>query len=359
MAKSIMKGMAVRGVMACLPSREIDNEADYPWFDATVTRKITAMVGIKSRRQAEPETCTSDLCFAAAKTLLDQLELDPLSVDGLILVTQTPDYVMPTTSCILQHRLGLPDSCAAFDVALGCSAYVYGVWLSNALLASSACRRILLLTGETPSKMIDPKDRTTALLFGDAGSATLLEATDDPSSDAHYIMMTDGSGATDLIVPGGMFRNRFPKEPAQYCLHMDGGHIFDFTRNRVPPLINDLLTLSGKVPQDYAYFVFHQANEYLIKFLASKAGINLTQVPFSIGEFGNTGAASVPLTLALAGPPAVRSDGYNVMLLGFGVGLSWGGVSLRIPRQCMLAHFVYGTDADKSHEPLKELSEGN
>jgi 3-oxoacyl-[acyl-carrier-protein] synthase-3 len=349
MAKSIMKGMAVRGVIACVPLREISNERDHPWFDATEIRKITAMAGIKSRRQVESDTCTSDLCLAAAKTLLRRLDWDPLTIDGLILVTQTPDYVMPSTSCILQHRLGLAESCAAFDVALGCSAYVYGVWLSNALLASGACRRILLLTGETPSKFIDSKDRATALLFGDAGSATLLEGTDDPDSEAHYIMMTDGSGATDLIVPGGMFRNRFPLDSAQYCLHMDGGHIFDFTRNRVPTLITDLLALAHKTPRDYAYFIFHQANEYMIKFLASKAGISLTQVPFSIGEFGNTGAASVPLTLALAGPPAVASDAYHVMLLGFGVGLSWGGVSLSIQRESVLGHFVYHGSADIGH----------
>jgi 3-oxoacyl-[acyl-carrier-protein] synthase-3 len=336
-----MKGMAVRGVMACVPPREISNERDYPWFDATEIRKITAMAGIKSRRQVEPDTCTSDLCFAAAKALLQRLDWDPLTIDGLILVTQTPDYVMPTTSCILQYRLGLADSCAAFDVALGCSAYVYGVWLSNALLSSRACRRILLLAGDTPSKFIDPKDRATALLFGDAGSATAVEATDDPGSEAHYIMMTDGSGASDLIIPGGMFRNRFPAEPAQYCLHMDGGHIFDFTRNRVPTLVTDLLAFSGKVPQDYAYFIFHQANEYVNKFLVSKAGLSLSQVPFSIAQFGNTSAASVPLTLAVAGPPAIESDGYNVMLLGFGVGLSWGAVSLRIPRDCVLGNFDY------------------
>lgn len=347
-----MKGMAVRGVMACVPPREINNETDYPWFDATEIRKITAMAGIKSRRQAERDTCTSDLCFAAAEALLHQLDVAPCSIDGLILVTQTPDYVMPTTSCILQHRLGLADSCAAFDVALGCSAYVYGVWLSNALLTSGACRRILLLAGDTPSKFVDPKDRATALIFGDAGSATLLEATDDPDSVAHYIMMTDGSGATDLIIPGGMFRNRFPKEPAQYSLHMDGGHIFDFTRNRVAPLITDLLALSGRLRQDYAYFIFHQANEYLLKFIASKVGLSLTQVPFSLAHFGNTSAASVPLTLALAGPPAVDSDAYNVMLLGFGVGLSWGGVSLKIPRDCVLGHFDYGDgDAETHNKP--------
>jgi 3-oxoacyl-[acyl-carrier-protein] synthase III len=341
MSKSVMKGMAVRGVMACVPPREIRNERDYPWFDASEIRKITAMAGIKARRQAEPDTCTSDLCSAAAKALLQRLDWDPLTVDGLILVTQTPDYVMPTTSCVLQHRLGLTESCAAFDVALGCSAYVYGVWLSNALLASGACRRILLLAGDTPSKFVDPKDRATALLFGDAGSATALEADDDPASQAHYIMMTDGSGANDLIIPGGMFRDRFPKEASQYCLHMDGGHIFDFTRNRIPALLNDLLGFSGKTPQEYAYFVFHQANEYVNKFLVSKAGISLKQVPFSIAQFGNTSAASVPLTLALAGCPPGAAEWYNVMLLGFGVGLSWGGVSLRIPRECVLDYFDY------------------
>ena len=261
------------------------------------------MVGIKSRRMADEKTCTSDLCRAAAARLLNELDWDPASVDGLVFVTQTQDYVMPSTSCILQHQLGLPESCAAFDVNLGCSAYVYGMWLANSLLFSKACRRILLLTGETPSKFVDPKDRATALIFGDAGSATALEATDDPETRAHYVMMTDGKGACDLIVPGGMFRERFPEDRSRYWLHMDGGHIFDFTRNRVPSLIQDLLALSGRKPEEYAYFIFHQANEYLIKFLAGRAGISMDKVPCSIGQFGNTGAASVPLTLAMAGSP--------------------------------------------------------
>ena len=342
MAQSTMRGMAMRGVVACAPPREVSNERDYPWFEPAEIRKITGMAGIKSRRMADPDVCTSDLCFSAAKVLLERIAWDPASVDGLILVTQTPDYVMPSTSCVLQHRLGLPETCAAFDVGLGCSAYVYGVWLANSLLASAACKRILLLTGETPSKFVDPKDRATALLFGDAGTATALEASADPSMQAHYIMMTDGSGADDLIVPGGSFRNRFPEDDAQYCVHMNGGHVFDFTRKRVPALIDDLLAMSGRASRDFSYFVFHQANEYLIKFLASKANIDLAQVPFSIADFGNTGAASVPLTLAMAGvPEAGDPDGYHVMLLGFGVGLSWGGVSLRVPRQCVLEHFVY------------------
>lgn len=346
MARVTMTGMAVRGVVGCIPPQVVSNEKDYPWFDAAEVRKVTAMAGIKSRRVADDATCTSDLCYAAAARLLRKLEWDPASVDGLILVTQTQDYVMPSTSCVLQHRLGLPDTCAAFDVNLGCSAYVYGMWLANSLLQTKACRRILLLTGETPSKFVDPKDRTTALLFGDAGSATALEASDDDGAPAHYIMMTDGKGAGDLIVPGGMFRERFPEDRAKYCVHMEGAHVFDFTRNRVPPLIRDLFALSGTKPEDYAYFIFHQANEYLIKFLAGRVGIAMDKVPLSIGEFGNTGAASVPLTLALAGPPPGNPAGpHQVMLLGFGVGLSWGGVSLRLPAGCLVDHFTYSAEA--------------
>ena len=158
--------------------------------------------------------------------------------------------------------------------------------------------------------------------------------------------MTDGKGAGDLIVPGGMFRERFPQDRSRYCLHMDGAHVFDFTRNRVPPLIRDLLALSGKEAEDYAYFIFHQANEYLIKFLAGRAGIDLEKVPLSIGQFGNTGAASVPLTLALAGTPkGGNGNAYQVMLLGFGVGLSWGGVSLQLPADCLVDYFVYSAPA--------------
>jgi 3-oxoacyl-[acyl-carrier-protein] synthase-3 len=338
-----MTGMVMRGVVSCVPEKEVINERDYPWFDASEIRKITSMAGIKSRRVAERDVCTSDLCTAAGKALLQKLDWPAASVDALILVTQTPDYVMPSTSCVIQNRLGIPEGCAAFDVGLGCSAYVYGMWLANSLIASGGCRRILLMTGETPSKFVDPKDRTTALLFGDAGSATALEATDETdTSRAFYVMMTDGSGAKDLIIPGGMFRNRFPEQQSDYCVHMEGVQIFDFTRTRVPPLISSLLSLSATSPQDYAYFVFHQANQYLIKFLASKAGLNLAQVPFSINEYGNTGAASVPLTLALAGTPSTAGDSYNVMMLGFGVGLSWGGVSIRVPRACVLENFVYG-----------------
>src|SRR5688500_16303319 len=130
-----MTGMSMRGVVSCVPGKEVSNERDYPWFDPSEIRKITSMAGIRSRRVADPDVCTSDLCTAASQVLLRRLDWDPASVDALILVTQTPDYVMPSTSCVIQHRLGIPVTCAAFDVGLGCSAYVYGMWLANSLIA--------------------------------------------------------------------------------------------------------------------------------------------------------------------------------------------------------------------------------
>lgn len=342
MARSIMTGMTLRGTVACLPEREVFNDRDYPWFEPMEIRKVTSMVGVKSHRAANETTCASDLCQAAASRLLAEIGWQPESVDGLIFTSQTFDYVMPPTSCILQHNLGLSESCASFDVALGCSAYVYGLWLANSLLASGACHRVLLLAGDTPSKFVNPRDRATALLFGDAGTATALEAGDMASKPAHYIMYTDGKGARDLLVEGGGFRNRFPQQPEKYCVSMDGGHIFDFTRSRVPALIDEMLVFAGRPASSYDVFLFHQANEYLIKFIASKSGIALSKVPLQIQRFGNTAAASIPLTLAVSGPPTgCDGESFDAMFLGFGVGLSWGAVSLTIPRPSFFGHFTF------------------
>ena len=343
-----MKGMALRGIVSCVPEREIINERDFPWFDSADIRKITAMVGISSRRFADDHTCTSDLCQAAGAKLLEQLQWDPKTVDGLILVTQTPDYIMPPTSCLLQERLGLPETCASVDVSLGCSAYVYGLWLANSLITAGACHRILLMAGDTPSKYVNPKDRSTALLFGDAGTATALEDASDSRMVASYIMKTDGKGAEQLIVPGGGFRNRFPDEQSQYCVFMDGAHIFDFTRFRIPPLIKELLDYSHNAANAYDLYIFHQANEYLIRFIAAQCGIEISRVPLFLKQFGNTAAASVPLTLALSKLPVTEKDLLQVMFIGFGVGLSWGAVSLNVPANCVLQNFVYHREQARS-----------
>ncbi len=345
MARSMMNGMVLRGVVSCVPEKEVFNDRDYPWFEPGEIRKVVGMAGVKSHRMADERTCTSDLCHAAGRKLIDLLGWEAGSIDGLILMSPTPDYVMPPTSCLLQDRLGLSEDCACFDVGLGCSAYVYGLWLANSLITTKACRRILLFAGDTASKYVNPKDRTTALLFGDAATATALEYTEDSDSSAHYILKTDGSGWRDLLVPGGGFRDRRPADNAQCFLSMDGARIFDFTRFRVPDLIQQALDFAAMEVGSYDYFIFHQANEYLIKFIASKSKIDLKKVPLRLSEFGNTNAASIPLTLAVSGAPAGPQDPFRVMFLGFGVGLSWGSASMSIPGSSIFHHFIYQAKA--------------
>jgi 3-oxoacyl-[acyl-carrier-protein] synthase-3 len=159
-------------------------------------------------------------------------------------------------------------------------------------------------------------------------------------------MYTDGKGAAHLIIAGGGFRDRFPDEPSRYWLSMDGANIFDFTRSRVPALIEEMLLFAGKSANQYDYFIFHQANEYLIKFIAARSKIDMKKIPLSIGGYGNTAAGSIPLTLAVAGSPRQDKMTFNVMFLGYGVGLSWGAVSMGVPRDCLLHQFVYGAQAE-------------
>jgi 3-oxoacyl-[acyl-carrier-protein] synthase-3 len=348
MTDSVMAGMAFRGIVSSVPRTETVNARDYPWFDAGEIRKITAMVGIHSRRVADASTCSSDLCCSAGRRLLELLSWPPESIDGLILVTQTPDYIMPPSSCLIQNKLGLPKTCASFDVSLGCSAYVYGLWLANALLASGGCHRILLMAGDTASKYVNPRDRTTALLFGDAGSATALEKTSDPAMQARYILNTDGTGAQDLIVPGGGFRTRFPKEDSECWVFMNGAHIFDFTRTRIPELVNQMLAYYGAEPRSHDLYIFHQANQYLVNFIARQCNLESSRVPLFLKNFGNVSAASIPLTFSLSRLPPADGRPCQVMFIGFGVGLSWGAVSLPVPSECRFDHIEYQDDTTQS-----------
>src|SRR5512134_3140264 len=175
MARVRIAAPRIAGIATCVPARRFDNVADTTEFPPDEVRKVVGMAGVSARRVADEGMCSSDLCAAAAERLLQDLGCDRSTIDVLIMATQTPDYLMPSTSCLLQQRLGLPTTCAAFDINLGCSAYVYGLWLAASLLSSSAYRKVLLLNGETPTRYADQADRSVALLFGDAGSATLLE----------------------------------------------------------------------------------------------------------------------------------------------------------------------------------------
>jgi 3-oxoacyl-[acyl-carrier-protein] synthase-3 len=271
--------------------------------------------------------------------VLDRLDWDPASVDALIFVTQSQDYFLPSTSCIVQQWLRLSDRCAALDVGLGCSGYPYGLWLSSMMLTSGGMSRVLLLHGETPTRFADSADRSVALLFGDAGSATALER--DSATDGErwwFSLHTDGAGWRDLVIEGGGFRDRFPAEARKHFVSMNGAGIFNFTIQRIPPLVEETLSAAGLARDEVDYFVMHQSNLFIMRHLAHKVGIPEARIPLTIQRFGSTGGPSVPLTLTQGGMCRPPERPLRLLLLGYGVGLSWGSALITLPPDALLDH---------------------
>jgi len=322
-----------------VPSGKFDNTAENPEFTKEEVEKVVRMAGVKTRHLADDSVCSSDLCLAAAKNVLATLEWSPDSIDAVIMVTQSPDYFLPSTACLIHRDLELRSGCAAFDVGLGCSGYPYGIWLASMMLQSPGFRRVLVLHGETPSKFTEKSDRSVALLFGDAGSATALESKDeDDGSKWWFSLNTDGTGAGDLIMKGGGFRERFPEELVKNFVYMNGANVFNFTIKRVPPLIEETLIGAGVDRSGIDYFIFHQSNRFIMRHLAKKAGIPEDKMPITIDRFGSTGGPSVPLTLAQGAMERPVDRALNLLLLGYGVGLSWGSALVDLPPQAVLNH---------------------
>ena len=282
--------------------------------------------------------CTSDLCEAAARKLLAALNWTPDSVDALIFVSQTPDYLLPATSCSLHGRLRLSKQCAAFDLNLGCSGYVYGLWIASQLVVGGL-KRVLLLVGDTISRIVSPLDRSAVPLFGDAGTATALER-DENNMPWVFELGTDGSGQEHLIVPAGGFRHprtsttslRTKREGGNIRsdedLFMDGAEVFSFTLKVVPPLFKSILTAANWTVDTTDSFVMHQANQFMLQYLAKRMKLPPEKVVLSLGQFGNTSSASIPLALTHSLADRLRESNMRLLLAGFGVGFSWGAVAL-------------------------------
>ncbi|HRD65446.1 MAG TPA: ketoacyl-ACP synthase III [Candidatus Competibacter sp.] len=340
MSFSRVDGFRIAGVSTCVPIHAIDNMECGKDYGADEVRKVVAMAGVRYRHVVEPGITSADLCFEAANQLLERIDWARDSITGLILVTQTPDYFLPSSSCMLHKWLGLSDQCAAFDVGLGCSGYPYGLYLAATMLKAGGHQRILMLHGETPSRFTSPDDHATTLLFGDAGSATAIEVTDAAVDPGFFCLQTDGRGYDALILPGGGFRDRSPVNPRDLFLHMDGAGIFNFTIKRVPPLIRDTLAFANLTVDDIDWFLFHQSNRFIMKHLAKKCGLPEQRIPFVLERFGNSGGVSVPLALT-QGVPDVDRDTCRVMVLGYGVGLSWGAGIVQIEAGASLMHSTY------------------
>lgn len=333
-----ISGVKLAGIASAVPERVLTLEDGARVFGEAEIRKIRESTGVRSRHVISPGICTSDLCFAAAERLLADMGWNRDSVDALIFVSQTPDYFVPATSCSLQARLGLAKHCAAFDVNLGCSGYIYGLWLASQLMAGGSIRRLLLLVGDT-SSFVSPLDRSTAMLFGDAGTVTALER-DDNARPWVFEVGTDGNGQNHLIVPAGGRRQPSTESTRQRTereggnirsdedLFMNGAEVFAFTLREVPPLVKSVLSNADWSLESVDAFVMHQANRFMLHHLAKKMKLPMDKVVVALEEYGNTSSASVPLAMTHALANKLKSSELRLLLAGFGVGWSWGAVAL-------------------------------
>lgn len=331
--------VAIRGIAACVPAQKVYNSSLTELFSSEELAKIINSVGIKERRIAAKDICSSDLCFHAAEKLLNELNIDRDSIDVLIFMSQTGDYKIPATAPILQHRLKLTKNTLCFDVSLACSGYVYALTTAFAYLNLPQIKRVLLLDGETFSKITNPKDKTNALLYGDAGTATLLEKKEGALYSA--LLNTDGEGWEVLKINSGQCRNLTTKESLEektredgsigndLQLYMNGIDVFNFTMKVVPKSIQELLEYTKTSIESIDKIVFHQANKFMTDFFVKKLKYNLDDVPYSLDKFGNTSSATIPLTI-VSELKNWESLQKKIIISGFGAGLSWATAMLDI-----------------------------
>ena len=306
-------------VAAHLPEPILGNDELAGRFAGWTAAKILAKTGIRTRRVCPPDQTAGDLAEAAARALPSGA-LD--GVDALIFCTQSPDWLLPATACALQQRLGLGTTCAAFDLNQGCSGYVYALGLATALITSDQAARVLVLTADTYTRFCDPADRTTVPLFGDAGTATIVGAGSGTSTSGGigpFVYGTDGSGAADLVYHASACRPH-----ADRWLRMDGAKVFAFAMRRVPEVVAAVLGKAGLQDSDIDLYVLHQANRFLIDALAARLGVNQERLAIHLEEVGNTVSSSIPLTLAAWSQDQRLRTGMRLLLVGFGVGYSWG-----------------------------------
>jgi 3-oxoacyl-[acyl-carrier-protein] synthase III len=325
---------AVGPIAVHLPERVETNaqlKAEFPSWDLDLIYEKT---GIAARHIAAPQECASDLAVKAATRLFHDYDVDPQTIDFILLCTQTPDYPLPTTACLLQSRLGLRTNVGALDFNLGCSGYVYGLSLADGLIRSGAAKRVLLLTAETYSKYIHPTDRSLRTIFGDGAAATLVEAAAEPSLWA-FQFGTDGTGADTLLVAKGGAR---PPQDAikprhrhrwESALYMDGPSLINFTVAAVPQLVAGVLSAAKLSERDVDIYLFHQATLKMLEQLRERMGISAERLPVVLENCGNTVSSTIPILIDTLRQEGRLKRGMRSMLVGFGVGWSWAGCMWR------------------------------
>ncbi len=327
-------GVGITAMAAAVPSRIINNYEYTDYFPAEQVKEVVDKVGVFERRFADSETCSSDLCMAAAEKLIADNNIDKNEIDLLVFLSQTPDYRMPATSICLQERLGLPNSCIAFDMQMGCAGFCYALSVVYGMMQGGNIRKALILDGETRSKVYSPKDRRSAFIFGDGGIAALVER-NEKFGQCWFSLNSDGSRYDLIMIKGGGYRHMSSPETLEEKVvdeygnirsdeqgFMRGGDVFNFVIREIPKDIKNTLEFSGVDKEQIDYIVFHQANNFINSYIAKKMKLDTTKIPHTIEKYGNTSSVSVPLTIVseLKG----KLDGSKTVLMSaFGVGMSW------------------------------------
>lgn len=327
----------IKAISYYLPEKVVTNEQLVEEFPEWSVEKIAKKIGINERHLAADDETAGDMALKAAEKLIAENNLNRKEIDFVLLCTQSPDYFLPSTSCIIQSKLGLSTKCGAFDFNLGCSGYEYGLAVAKGLLVSGIAKNILLLTAETYNKHIHPKDKGNRTIFGDGASASLI-STEGFAKIGEFVLGSDGSGYDRLIHKTGAMRhyqamNDYYEDEngtplSSDHLFMDGKAIFDFTSDVVPPMIEETLVKNQITSDDVDLFVFHQANKYMINYLRKLMGIDQEKFYVFMENVGNTVSSTIPIALCEAHKEGKLHG--NIVLAGFGVGLSYGAVMLHV-----------------------------
>jgi 3-oxoacyl-[acyl-carrier-protein] synthase III len=334
MATFSINDIAIKGISCCVP-KNTERNIDLGILSEEEIKKFIEATGIEERRIAPQGICTSDLCCEAAEKLIKDLNWEKEEIEILVFVSQTADYILPVSAAILQDRLGLSTNCVAFDVPLGCSGYVYGISIIASMMKATGMKKGLLLAGDTSSKLLSKSDKSTVPLFGDGGSATAFEI-DEKANRIFFDFGTDGSGFKTIIVKDGGSRKRVDSSSLIYqtiepgiernaCqLVLDGMDVFSFGITQAPKTVNKLIEKFEIDKEAIDHFVFHQANLMMNKMIVKKLKLPVEKVPYSLKKFGNTSSTTIPLTIVTELKEKLTNTTQDLIICGFGVGLSWG-----------------------------------
>ena len=328
----------IKGISYYLPERVVTNEELLKEFPEWSVDKVAKKVGVNSRHLAAEDETAGDMAEKAARKLFEEYNVSPNDIDFVMLCTQSPDYFLPSTACILQHKLGIPTTAGAFDYNLGCSGCVYGLAMAKGLISAGIAKNVLVLTAETYNKYLHPSDKSNRSIFGD-GAAACLVSTEGFAEIGEFSLGTDGSGADHLIVKTGASRckqatgvvmeDEDGHQRYDDYLYMNGSAIFNFTLEAVPAMMKDILEKNGMSAEDVDYYVFHQANKFMLNTIRKVCVLPKDKFYVNLEETGNTVSSTVMIGLKQCLEAGTITPGMKVMISGFGVGLSWGGTILK------------------------------